>query len=1135
MKGIDDGDPRRKKTWSFLFKSLSGSTRFGLSIVLVILSQLMVATIAQSQVEVSVASAVELRAALLSGATVVAVTANLNFNESNWPGPVLITKQVTIYSSYRFKLDFCGSKGAPARPLINVTAPGSLLLQKVFLRNFLPSTPQNLSGLGPVPALLSSGGTITFRLVVFHFLPKVMWAFNPLLTDSFWAREGQSALRSVYTGEGLQLQHPALYVLKFSSLNRPTGRYFMDTSYSPMDLNNCYADDAEDTTLVYCLYTFADSLRNPAIRHIRIFHDIGLDRMAYSISRPIIVSQPKSYSACAGSYPSINMENIAGAVMIRDAIDFTGLRFKGSLPTNYTAWPPNWPLLPSLFDVSGSGVLSIKNSVVEVPDLAGMVEKLQALPGCCSADPTRPNLQPQMAAWTQKDLEYAAAVAALPVPSVSANSSDSGNSSFTATTSSCGIIYDAWRRDNGADWPSVTIRHWVFEQNAWRLYSAGALSTYDVLNSPSAAAWRFDGVVVQQADNANNRALCFSGPLEQGSVMRSGVTVVANEVQLRQALAGGARYVQVVSDIKFTAQVWLSGDSALTTNAGIIEVRGCHPEFAQRFTLDLSDLTAVVRTRGRLIFQGDLRFVNVGWTTVSRDQLLAVASGASEVSPLGAFALATNGLGSVECEGVIIDGVYDPAAFRYEDLLAVLHLNHMTAEIRARNASLRSDRGITLGFWNMSQMSPQGYWYFTNTEINWAPLTTMPPAATTTRGGGGGTPVYIIVPCVVVGVLVLAAVLMGVVLMWQRVQHRRRSRVELTAHALAAAAVALAGNSSGGGGGGWPLQEQDSKKKSNVVFSNSMAEALAQAHSSGGDGTDSEAAAALAAVLHAANKIITSNGNSNGSASGTRTELSGMAVAAALAAIGKGRSDRGSAFNGGAATGAAATSTAAGGGGDLQEREQVLALMRANVADSRSKGPWGDINAAKREMVAGRHLPNTSGTTSALDDLELQTVLGEGSYGRVYRALWRGTTVAAKVILLPAHMTGRERHERMAIMEAAISSSLSHPNIVQTYTYGVERVDGAKARRARLAGSQCNSALPEASTGLVSAGRGRGGAGRGGGGGGRDGGGGSTGGGGGAAAGSMAPREGSGGGGGDGKNQDDDVMGWEVSAGPVLV
>jgi serine/threonine protein kinase len=37
-------------------------------------------------------------------------------------------------------------------------------------------------------------------------------------------------------------------------------------------------------------------------------------------------------------------------------------------------------------------------------------------------------------------------------------------------------------------------------------------------------------------------------------------------------------------------------------------------------------------------------------------------------------------------------------------------------------------------------------------------------------------------------------------------------------------------------------------------------------------------------------------------------------------------------------------------------------------------------------------------------------------------------------------MSNVEKHERMAIMEAAISSSLSHPNIVQTYTYSMRSI-----------------------------------------------------------------------------------------------
>ena len=56
---------------------------------------------------------------------------------------------------------------------------------------------------------------------------------------------------------------------------------------------------------------------------------------------------------------------------------------------------------------------------------------------------------------------------------------------------------------------------------------------------------------------------------------------------------------------------------------------------------------------------------------------------------------------------------------------------------------------------------------------------------------------------------------------------------------------------------------------------------------------------------------------------------------------------------------------------------------------------------------------------------------GEGAFGKVYIGNWRGTPVAVKRMVLPSGTSGMEKRERMAIMEAAISTSLSHPNIVQ--------------------------------------------------------------------------------------------------------
>jgi hypothetical protein len=53
--------------------------------------------------------------------------------------------------------------------------------------------------------------------------------------------------------------------------------------------------------------------------------------------------------------------------------------------------------------------------------------------------------------------------------------------------------------------------------------------------------------------------------------------------------------------------------------------------------------------------------------------------------------------------------------------------------------------------------------------------------------------------------------------------------------------------------------------------------------------------------------------------------------------------------------------------------------------------------------------------------------------------------VAVKTMLFPAAMSGKEKREKMAIMETAISSTLSHPNIVQTYTYVVKPLTGELA------------------------------------------------------------------------------------------
>ncbi|GLC35525.1 hypothetical protein PLESTB_000198200 [Pleodorina starrii] len=132
-----------------------------------------------------------------------------------------------------------------------------------------------------------------------------------------------------------------------------------------------------------------------------------------------------------------------------------------------------------------------------------------------------------------------------------------------------------------------------------------------------------------------------------------------------------------------------------------------------------------------------------------------------------------------------------------------------------------------------------------------------------------------------------------------------------------------------------------------------------------------------------------------------------------------------------------------------KERMDVLLvrqydLLRCLDANGRVRKPRGDddgehsVGASKRRMMARiedarRCLDAAKSSTE--NPIQLFEVLGEGAFGKVQRGLWRGTVVAVKTMILPANMTGQEKREKMAVMEAAISSSLVHPNIVTTYTY----------------------------------------------------------------------------------------------------
>ncbi|KAG2492900.1 hypothetical protein HYH03_008814 [Edaphochlamys debaryana] len=68
--------------------------------------------------------------------------------------------------------------------------------------------------------------------------------------------------------------------------------------------------------------------------------------------------------------------------------------------------------------------------------------------------------------------------------------------------------------------------------------------------------------------------------------------------------------------------------------------------------------------------------------------------------------------------------------------------------------------------------------------------------------------------------------------------------------------------------------------------------------------------------------------------------------------------------------------------------------------------------------------------------IELQRVIGSGTFGTVYKGTWQGLPVAVKTVLFSANAENRRR----ALQEAALCKSINHPNVIATYASDLQSI-----------------------------------------------------------------------------------------------
>jgi len=125
-------------------------------------------------------------------------------------------------------------------------------------------------------------------------------------------------------------------------------------------------------------------------------------------------------------------------------------------------------------------------------------------------------------------------------------------------------------------------------------------------------------------------------------------------------------------------------------------------------------------------------------------------------------------------------------------------------------------------------------------------------------------------------------------------------------------------------------------------------------------------------------------------------------------------------------------------GGTPRYGGEFLSMMEGKRHKVHRGGP-----DAEPELTRASLIHAISAHTSGIEDCAatIESQIAAGGNGVVYKGTWKGITVAIKTVIFQDAMDSANRQRQRAVFEAAISSSVAHKNIVQTYAYSFKRLE----------------------------------------------------------------------------------------------